>query len=904
MNPEHGSQPVPDPSTPSAPAPPGPVDEPLGEFLRDPGPAAAELLDKIIHGLVGGAIDAWPVTAPFAAAAGTAALLGWRRMVGRRDARLTRDARQVTVLAPPVVNPAGGEALWANLVGLLRPAWRRVVSGQPHLACEYVFTHTGVTIRFWVPGCVPLGLVERAVEAAWPGAHTRTEPAQAPLPLPRPGERGVVTGGELRLDRPEALPLRTRFDSDPVRALIGAAAGLGRDEYACVQILARPVTGRRVARSRRSAAHLRRAGGRSVFAAVGSELLDVLTPGPLHTRTGAGAATPRQSGRDPQDALELSAQRRAVVDKQRGAQYETVLRYAVARHLPADDPSPATIDAAENADDAPDAGGNDNDGNDNGGNDGGARRARDAVRGRAHALAAAFATYSEHNRYRRRRLRHPARILATRRLRRGDVVSVGELAAIAHLPTDEHVPGLIRAGARAVAPPPGIAAPGPDAKPLGVTDTGHRRPVALRVVDARHHVHVLGATGSGKSTLLARMVLADADAGRGIVLVDPKGDLVTDVLARLPRRFADRVVLIDADSRGRQPCLNPLDIRAGNAAAGAGGASVDLTVDNLVSVFRRVYAAFWGPRTDDVMRAACLTLTTQHATPSLTQLPALLADPATRARLTAGITDPVLRGFWEWFEQLSDPARAQVVAPLLNKLRAFLLRPFVRAAIAAGPSTVDMTGVLDGGICLVRIPKGSLGEETTRLVGSLTVAATWHAITGRARVPQRLRRDASLVIDECHNFLNLPYPIEDMLAEARGFRVSMTLAHQHLGQLPRELREGLSTNARSKIFFNAGPEDARDLARHTAPHLSDHDLTHLGAYHAAARLVLHGEQAPAFTLRTQPLRSATRGRAREIRAAARHADAQRRSQHPARPNAAASPSSRHGPRAVDPRRRG
>lgn len=108
-----------------------------------------------------------------------------------------------------------------------------------------------------------------------------------------------------------------------------------------------------------------------------------------------------------------------------------------------------------------------------------------------------------------------------------------------------------------------------------------------------------------------------------------------------------------------------------------------------------------------------------------------------------------------------------------------------------------------------------------------------------------------------------------MLAEARGFRVAMTLAHQYLGQLPRELREGMSTNARSKIFFNASPEDSRELSRHTAPRLSDHDLAHLGVYHAAVRLVLNGEEAQPFTMLTQPLPPAVPGRAREIRSVAR-----------------------------------
>jgi hypothetical protein len=104
-----------------------------------------------------------------------------------------------------------------------------------------------------------------------------------------------------------------------------------------------------------------------------------------------------------------------------------------------------------------------------------------------------------------------------------------------------------------------------------------------------------------------------------------------------------------------------------------------------------------------------------------------------------------------------------------------------------------------------------------------------------------------------------------MLAEARGYRVAITLAHQHLGQLPRELRDGISTNARSKIFFTASPEDARELARHTTPRLTDHDLAHLGAFHAAVRVVLHGEQTEPFTIRTQPLPRPIPGRARHIR---------------------------------------
>ncbi|WP_159052206.1 type IV secretory system conjugative DNA transfer family protein, partial [Streptomyces niveiscabiei] len=335
---------------------------------------------------------------------------------------------------------------------------------------------------------------------------------------------------------------------------------------------------------------------------------------------------------------------------------------------------------------------------------------------------------------------------------------------------------------------------------IGLTDSGRPRPVGLRVPDARQHLHVLGATGSGKSELLGRMILADADAGRGLIVVDPKGDLVTDILMRLPEHLGEKVVLFDADSRTRPPVLNPLE-----------GADAARTVDNLVSIFSRIYASSWGPRTEDILRAGLLTLRELPGTPLLTDLPRLLSIPAFRRRAVDQIHDEVLKGFWSWYDSLSPASRAQVIAPLMNKLRGLLLRPFVRSALAAGPSTVDMEEVLDGGICLVRIAKDSLGTETSRLVGSIVVARTWQAATRRARIPHSRRHDAGLYIDEAHNFLNLPYPLEDVLAEARGYRLAMTLAHQYLRQLPKDLEEGISTNARTKIYFNASPEDARRL---------------------------------------------------------------------------------------------
>ena len=169
--------------------------------------------------------------------------------------------------------------------------------------------------------------------------------------------------------------------------------------------------------------------------------------------------------------------------------------------------------------------------------------------------------------------------------------------------------------------------------------------------------------------------------------------------------------------------------------------------------------------------------------------------------------------------------------------------------------------------CSSGSPKGCWARDTSKLLGSLILARVWQAATARASIPVEQRRDASIYLDECQNFLTLASSLDSMLAEARKYRLSMVLAHQDLAQFPKELLAAASANARNKVYFSVAPEDARVLARHTLPELDEHDLAHLDAYTAAARLVVDGRQTAAFTMKTRPPGKAV-GAAAEIRQAA------------------------------------
>ncbi len=780
---------------PTAPPTPPLPHGPLARFLLDPTAALHHLAHWLGHAAMTFAVHYVP------ALAGLAALVAFARVVfvrwhSRRGAAAS--ASYLEVLPPPTVEPAGAEAFWANVHPLLKPSWRGTLGGRPQVAFEIRSTGHRVHFGLWAPSSAAAH-VGRAVAAAWRGSTVVSSET-----APQLTGKNASAGQELRLARATWFPIATDHLLDPLRSVLGAAAELSEDESAVIQVVARPAGRRCLSKAQRGLLNMQGVPTPSpVLRVVGPVihgLLDMVTPGP----TTPAQVRPRPT---PVHRPELPAAREKVYRPC----FEVSVRVAV---------SSACDD----------------------------RSTTRRLRNRTRALCASFGSYAAENHLVAHRLSRPAATLCSQRMSRGDLYSVPELAALAHLPLDRDVPGLARAGAKRVSPPPEVDGEG---RVLGDADAGPRRTVALAPRDAAFHMHVMGATGSGKSTLLLNMVLDDVTAGRGTVVIDPKGALVEDILDRLPDGAEERTVVIDAEDP-EPPALNAL-----------GGRDVHLAVDQVVGVMHRLFESAWGPRTDDVLRAACLTLRL-HPGANLAQIPKMLTDPLYRAPLVGAVQDPVLRSFWRWYDSLSDGARSAVVGPVTNKLRAFLLRPFVRAVVGTGTTSFSLDEVLDGGVLLCRLPKGVLGDESTQLLGSLLVAQVWQSVSSRAR-GGRWGRVCGLYLDECQNFLALPGSLDDILAEARAYGLGLVLAHQHLTQLPADLADAVSANARSKIILSCSPEDARRLERTVAPDLAAHDLSHLGAYQAAARLVVDGEESAAFTLRTRPAPAAVPGRAALVR---------------------------------------
>lgn len=350
--------------------------------------------------------------------------------------------------------------------------------------------------------------------------------------------------------------------------------------------------------------------------------------------------------------------------------------------------------------------------------------------------------------------------------------------------------------------------------------------------DSLEHTVCLGPTGSGKSTAMLHLILADITAGRSVLVLDPKADLITSILERIPEKRAEDVVIIDPSDSC--PCgFNPLAFKEyGNPS---------LIADAILSVLKEIFSDCWGIYTQDVLTAALLALTDAENATLLWLLP-LLTDENFRRRITNKVKDRIaLRPFWEQFEALRDTEKRQQISPVLNKLRQLTLRPGLRNILGQAKPKFTLTDLFyKRKIVLIPLNKGLTGGESARLLGSLIVGLTWTLALSRASIPAEKRHIVEIYIDELQDYISLPTDISDALAQARGLGVGLTLAHQYRDQLPINIRSGVDANARNKIVFGLNSKDAKDMAA-MAPELTAEDFMALPRYQIYASFQSNGK---------------------------------------------------------------
>jgi hypothetical protein len=375
------------------------------------------------------------------------------------------------------------------------------------------------------------------------------------------------------------------------------------------------------------------------------------------------------------------------------------------------------------------------------------------------------------------------------------------------------------------------------------TAPGTSAPLGLSIEDNLYHSVLLGPTGSGKSTAMLNLISADLRASRGVVVIDPKADLVRDILERVPASRRGDVVVLDPTNK-RPVGLNPLHVP---------GTSAELIADGVVAIFRDLFPTSFGPRVSEMIHGSVLTLA-HYPGATLTWLPRLLSDARFRSTLIGDLNDPDgLDSFWAEYGEMSDRQQAQFAGPVLSRLRQFLLRPSLKRVLDQSDPKFHLDEIFTRRkILLVPLNTGVLGNEAARLLGSLLVSALWQITLARGAQPTAQRAPVSIYVDELQEFLHLgDNDLSDALARSRSLGVAWTLAHQFRDQLPGDTKNALDANALNKIIFGLGVKDAKEMAM-MAPELSAEDFMTLEPYGIYASLMRNGRHLGWVSGNTKP----------------------------------------------------
>jgi len=374
-------------------------------------------------------------------------------------------------------------------------------------------------------------------------------------------------------------------------------------------------------------------------------------------------------------------------------------------------------------------------------------------------------------------------------------------------------------------------------------ETNHRRkfvPFGIRQADRLLHTYIIGQTGVGKSTLIETLARGDLATGRGFAVLDPHGDLAEN-LRQAAENSGRPFIYLDAAAPDQPYGFNPLRrVREDK---------IPLAVSGLMDAMQKLWGDAWGVRMEHVLRNSLYALIERDGS-ALPDILRLYADKAFRKDVTRNIRNPVVRAYWrDEFEKYPDRQRAEVVAPVQNKLGGLLTDPRLYRALVTPETPISFRKLMDeGGILIVNLAKGRLGPETADILGSMMIATIGMAALSRADDTVEVRRPFHLYADEFQNFTTLAFA--SMLPELRKMGAAIVLAHQHVNQIHPDVLHAVLGNAGTLVAFRVGPEDASLVARQLQPTFEPLDLLNLPNRHFYTRMMIDGTPSKAFSARS------------------------------------------------------
>ena len=386
---------------------------------------------------------------------------------------------------------------------------------------------------------------------------------------------------------------------------------------------------------------------------------------------------------------------------------------------------------------------------------------------------------------------------------------------------------------------------------------GTSQQVFLTEKDRRQHLYIVGQTGTGKTTLLKTMIVADMEAGRGLAVIDPHGDLFDELLSRIPQNRLDDVVILDPTDTDFPVGLNMLECSDERQRYFVVREMRAIMERLIRDQYEHAAVEFAGPIFYQHMQMNMLLAMSNPDDPGtlLEFYEIFQHERYWRRWLPLGWKEPQLERWTEqtlpninYTERYRDGMSWGEY--LSSKFEDFVFDPKLRLIFGQKRSSIDLRRIMDEGkILLVNLAKGELTEANARFLGMVLMAKVMTAAMSRTELPAEERQMFYLYVDEFQSLATQSFVL--LLSEARKFGLSLTLANQFVSQIKDErIVQAIFGNVGTLVAFRVGQADANLLEPYFAPFFDQFDLSNLPNWHACVKTTVDGEMIPPFTLRT------------------------------------------------------
>ncbi|CAN5181104.1 hypothetical protein BH09PAT1_BH09PAT1_3230 [soil metagenome] len=358
--------------------------------------------------------------------------------------------------------------------------------------------------------------------------------------------------------------------------------------------------------------------------------------------------------------------------------------------------------------------------------------------------------------------------------------------------------------------------------------------IGLTKEERVRHMYVIGATGTGKTTMLLSMIAQDLQNNKGLCVVDPHGDLAEASINCIPEERIKDLIYFNPIDIKHPIGINLLeltpDLEEDDALI-----EKELVCESIISLFRKVFGdamASHPHRIEYILRNTIHTAFTLE-NPTLFTIFDLLNNPVFQKKAIHGLKDENLKNFWKYeFGKAGDYQKVKMVSPVTSRIGRCLFSPSAKRILEQKKSTISFDEILDQGkILICNLSKGSIGEDTSEVMGIMILNKIQLAALKRARKEQKARNHFYLYVDEFQNFATPSFV--QMLSEARKYGLALTMAEQSTSQQKdKNLVQIVLANAGTVVTFrSANPQDEDLLLPQYRPYVDYGEISNLPSFH-------------------------------------------------------------------------